>query len=127
MLVFDTFRPGEIIGTRSLTLDHALVDQWVTLYPEDRDSDRMPPGMTAVVMIRAYSEILQPRPPGNVHGAQRFEIARLPRIGDTLVTTISCESKQLKGERRWVRFVSETRRADGTPMFTGLMTTLWAA
>lgn len=127
MFLFDTFKPGSLIGTRRLTLDAALLAQWVTLFPEDSDGDRMPAGMTAAVMIRAYSDVLLPRPPGNVHGAQRFEIARLPRVGDTLVTTIGCDSKELKGERRWVRFASETRRDDGTPMFTGLMTTLWAA
>jgi hypothetical protein len=127
MFLFDTFAPGTIIGTRALTLDAALVDRWITLFPEDRNGDRMPAGMTAAVMSRAYSDVLRPRPPGNVHGAQRFEIAHLPRVGDTLVTTISCDSKEMKGERRWVRFASETRRDDGTPMFTGLMTTLWAA
>jgi hypothetical protein len=127
MFVFDTFTPGKAIGTRSLTLDSALIERWVALFPEDRDGDRMPAGMTAAVMIRAYSDILQPRPPGNVHGSQIFQIARLPRVGDTLVTTIACESKELKGERRWVRLASDTRREDGTSMFTGLMTTLWAA
>lgn len=127
MFVFETFAPGTIIGTRALTLDAALVDRWIALFPEDRNGDRMPAGMTAAVTIRAYADVLQPRPPGNVHGAQRFEIARLPRISDTLVTTITCDSKELKGERRWVRFASDTRRDDGTPMFTGLMTTLWAA
>jgi hypothetical protein len=127
VFLFETFTPGVVIGTRSLTLDSAFVERWLSLFPEDRDGDRMPVGMTAAVMIRAYSDVLQPRPPGNVHGAQRFEIARLPRIGDTLVTTIACDSKELKGERRWVRIASETRRDDGTTMFTGLMTTLWAA
>jgi hypothetical protein len=127
MFLFDTFTPGTIIGTRTLTLDATLVERWIALFPEDHNGDRMPAGMTAVVMSRAYSDVLQPRPPGNVHGAQRFEIASLPRIGDTLMTTIACDGKELKRERRWVRFTSETRRDDGTPMFTGLMTTLWAA
>jgi hypothetical protein len=127
MFLFETFAPGVVIGVRSLTLEPALVDNWVSLFPEDRDDDRMPAGMTAVIMSRAYSDMLRPRPAGNVHGAQRFSIKRLPRIGDTLVTTIACDSKELKGERRWVRFACETHHADGTPMFTGLMTTLWAA
>jgi hypothetical protein len=126
MFLFDTFEPGKLIGTRTLTLDRNLVERWLTLYPEDRDGERMPPGMTATVYSRAYSDILLPRPPGNVHGAQQFKIARLPSIGDTLVTSLSCESKELKGDRHWVRFVSETRRDDRTLLFSGLMTTLWA-
>jgi hypothetical protein len=126
MFLFDTFEPGKLIGTRVLTLDPELVERWLQLFPDDRDGERMPAGMTAAVYSRAYSDILQPRPPGNVHGAQRFEIVQLPSIGDTLVTSLSCESKELKGDRRWVRFVSETRRDDHTLLFSSLMTTLWA-
>lgn len=126
MFLFDTFEPGTLIGTRSLTLERALVERWLRLFPDDRDGERMPAGMTAAVYSRAYSDILLPRPPGNIHGAQRFKIARLPSIGDALVTDLSCESKELKGGRRWVRFSSETRGDDRTLLFSGLMTTLWA-
>jgi len=126
MFLFDTFEPGKPIGTRTLTLGRELVEPWLMLYPEDRDGERMPPGMTAVVYSRAYSDILLPRPPGNVHAAQQFRIAQMPSIGDTLITSLSCEGKELKGDRRWVWFTSETRRDDRTLLFSGLMTTLWA-
>ncbi|WP_298279865.1 hypothetical protein [uncultured Bradyrhizobium sp.] len=126
MFLFETFEPGKTIGSRTLTLSAELLQRWLTLFPDDRDGERMPPGMTAAVYSRAYSDILQPRPPGNVHGQQLFTIAKLPVVGDTLVTELRCEGKELKGERRWVRFGSETRRADGELMFSGLMTTLWA-
>lgn len=126
MFLFDAFEPGKLIGTRSLTLDRDLVERWLTLFPDDRDGERMPAGMAAAVYSRAYSDILQPRPPGNVHGAQRFKVVKLPWVGDRLVTSLSCESKEMKGDRRWVRFSSETRRDDHTLLFSGLMTTLWA-
>jgi hypothetical protein len=126
MFLFDTFEPGKTIGSRTLTLDRDLLEQWFALYPDDRDSERMPPGMMAAVYSRAYSSILQPRPPGNVHGQQSFTVSKLPVVGDTLVTDLRCEGKEVKGERRWVRFASDTRRADGELMFSGLMTTLWA-
>ena len=126
MFVFDTFQPGQPIGMGELRLDRDLVERWLSLYPEDRDGDRMPAGMTAVVLMRAYADAANPRPPGNVHGEQRFSIARLPEIGDRLITTLVCDGKELKGGRRWVRIASETRRDDGTLLFTGLMTTLWA-
>lgn len=126
MFVFETFEPGKLIGRRNMVLGRDLVEQWLTLFPADRDGDTMPPGMMAAVYIRAYSDILVPRPPGNVHGQQLFTVNRMPKIGDELVTELSCEGKELKGGRRWVRFGSETRRADGELMFSGLMTTLWA-
>lgn len=125
MFLFDTFEPGKLIGTRTLTLERELLERWFQLFPDDRDGNRMPPGMMAVVYSRAYSDILQPRPPGNVHGAQQFSIAEMPSVGDTLITSLSCEGKELKGERRWVRFASETRRDDATLLFSGVMTTLW--
>ncbi|MGB3488338.1 MAG: hypothetical protein WBA37_13180 [Xanthobacteraceae bacterium] len=126
MFVFETFEPGKLIGRRNMVLGRELVEQWLTLFPADRDGDTMPPGIMAAVYIRAYSDILVPRPPGNVHGQQLFTVNRMPKIGDELVTELSCEGKELKGGRRWVRFGSETRRADGELMFSGLMTTLWA-
>jgi hypothetical protein len=126
MFVFEAFSPGSEIGSRDLVLDAALGESWFALFPEDRDGARMPPGLTAVVFMRAYSDILLPRPPGNVHGAQQFRIERLPEFGQTLTTSISCARKELKGERRWVTFASETRAADGGLLFAGLMTTLWA-
>ncbi len=126
MFLFETFDPGKTIGSRTLTLNRELLEEWLTLFPEDRDGERMPPGMMAAVYSRAYSSILQPRPPGNVHGQQLFTLSKLPKVGDTLVTDLRCEGKELKGERRWVRFASDTRRSDGELMFSGLMTTLWA-
>jgi len=126
MFLFETFEPGAMIGTGSLILDAKLVRRWHTLFPEDRASDVMPAGMTAVVLIRTYSDLLQPRPPGNIHGAQVFEVTRLPRLGDTIKTILTCQSKEMRGERRWVRFNLDATAADGTALFTGLMTTLWA-
>lgn len=126
MFLFDTFEAGMPIGSRTLVLGRELLEQWLTLFPADRDGERMPPGMMAAVYSRAYSDILQPRPPGNVHGQQVFTVSQMPVVGDTLVTDLRCEGKELKGERRWVRFASDTRRADGVLMFSGQMTTLWA-
>lgn len=126
MFLYDTFEPGKLIGTRTLTLERNLFDRWFQLFPDDRDGDRMPLGMMAVVYSRAYSDILLPRPPGNVHGAQQFSVVEMPSVGETLVTTLSCASKEMKGERRWVKFGSETRREDATLLFSGVMTTLWA-
>lgn len=126
MYLFETFEPGQLIGRGTLRLGRDLVEQWLTLFPADRDGDTMPPGMMAVIYSRAYSSIVLPRPPGNVHGQQVFTVKRMPMIGDELVTDLRCEGKELKGDRRWVRFGSDTRRADGELMFSGLMTTLWA-
>jgi uncharacterized OB-fold protein len=126
VFTFERFEPGKWLGSRTLVLDDGLVEQWLALFPEDRNGRTMPPGMMAAVFSRAYSSILQPRPPGNVHGEQDFTISRLPEIGDTLNTDLRCASKEAKGERLWVRFASETRNQQGELMFSSVMTTLWA-
>lgn len=126
MYLYDTFEPGQVIGERTLTLDSTLLQRWFEIFPQDSGGASIPAGLTAVIFIRAYSDLLQPRPPGNVHGAQTFEVRRLPQSGETVVTSLSCAGKELRGERRWVRFASETRSQAGDHLFSGLMTTLWA-
>lgn len=126
MFTFQTFEPGTLIGTREYVFDSDALADWLKLFPEDANGDVMPPGMMAAITMRAYSDALKPRPPGNVHGSQRFEIRRLPRIGATLVTDLVCEAKELKKERRWVHLKTFTRWA-GEPAFEGRMSILWAA
>ena len=127
MFVYANFAIGEEIGCRDLVIAPELVARWRELFPEDRTGDVMPAGMVAIVTSRAYASILMPRPPGNVHGAQRFELFRLPRIGERVTTALSCAHKEMKGERRWVRFATATADADGNLCFRGEQTVLWAA
>lgn len=127
MFVYDGYVAGTAIGARDYLFDEVALRQWLALFPDDVDGDRMPAGMTAVVCMRAYSEILSPRPPGNVHAAQTFTLLRPPRLGDRLVTRISCRAKELKRDRRWVWLRSETTTSDGSVAFTGDMGVIWAA
>ncbi len=128
MYVYETFTPGTVIGEARYLFDRAALDQWLALFPEDANGETMPPGMVAAVTIRAYMALIDPRPPGNIHAAQNFRIARMPRVGDRLATTIRCAAKELKKGRRWVALETETRDAgDGSPLFSGRMTTVWAA
>ena len=126
-LTFEQFQPGESFGSLTYTLDKGVFDSWTALYPHDPATDTMPHGMTAPVFMRAYAELVQPRPPGNVHGAQRFEVSRLPRLGETLTTTVTCAGKELKGSRRWVTLEGITTGEGGALAFRSVMTILWAA
>ena len=126
-LTYERFTPGAVMGEREQVLDEAAFRRWFALFPEDERGDLMPAGMVASVVMRAYSDILQNRPPGNVHGSQRFEIARLPRRGDRLVTELCCTEKSLRKERRWVNLKTVTRDAEGRQLFTGEMAIMWAA
>ena len=129
MLHFDGFEPDALLGEHRLLLTAELLAQWRALFPEDSTGNVAPRGMAAILSSRAYCAVVAPRPPGNVHGAQRFEIRRMPSVGETVLTRISCASKRLKDGRRWVQFrmVGMVASGDGTPCFEGLMTVLWAA
>lgn len=127
MLTFDSMNVGAEMGRRDLVLDDGLMERWLRLFPDDRTGDTMPVGMMAAVTMRAYAEILQPRPPGNVHGAQQFQVIRLPRVGERLTTVMTCAGKELKRDRRWVDFATETTGEGGDVCYRGRMTILWAA
>lgn len=86
----------------------------------------MPSGLTSVVVFRAYHEIVTPRPPGNIHGAQRCTVHRLPLRGETLTTTVQCESKEEKKGRKFVYLKFETCGEDGKAAFTSDMTSIVA-
>ncbi len=87
----------------------------------------MPPAMVAMVIMRAFIEILHDRPRGNVHAGQKFWISRLPQLNERMTTTLRCVGKEEKSNRRWLTFGSDTRDAAGRPLFRGQMTTIWAA
>lgn len=127
MFTFDGYVPGAFIGERHFRFDQEALNQWLALFPDDADGDLLPPGMMAVITSRAYSDILQPRPPGNVHAAQTYTLLTRPVVGAQLTTRLCCAHKEWKKERRWVRFRTETSDEHGTLVFTGDMTVIWAA
>jgi len=128
VFTFDKFQPGATLGTSSETLTPALLAEWTALYPWDQPADGDAPlGMTSVLMMRAYLKIVTPRPPGNVHGSQRFTVGAPPRVGETVDSTVRCLAKTMKGERRFVDLELIATGAHGRPLFTGVMTMLWAA
>jgi hypothetical protein len=126
MITYDGFAPPQVMGVRELVLDDALLRAWHGLFHTEGADEVMPHGMVAAITMRAYTDILQPRPPGNVHAAQRFDLLRLPRRGERLTTTVSCLGKEIRKGRRWVTFGIETSGTDG-PAFRGRTTMIWAA
>lgn len=126
MITYDTFIPGEVMGSSEAVLDAAKLRAWSDLFPEDDLNGVMPHGMVAAIAMQAYAEVVQPRPPGNVHAAQHFDLLRLPRAGERLTTTITCLAKELRKERRRVTLEMDCVGSEG-PAFRGRMTVLWAA
>ncbi|GHF65343.1 hypothetical protein [Seohaeicola zhoushanensis] len=128
MITFEDFEPGRSFGSVPVTLDDRLWSNWTRLYPGDSAcAPEMPEGMTAVLVMKAYMELVAPRPPGNVHASQSFEVTRLPRLGETVTTTVTCTGKELRNGRRWIDLATESRDAEGQHLFNGRMRMIWAA
>ena len=126
MITFDSFTPGEVMGSSAEVLDAAKLRAWSALFPEDDLDGVMPHGMVAAIAMRAYAAVVQPRPPGNIHAVQRFDLFRLPRAGERLVTTVTCIGKEVRKDRLRVTLLMDTGGEEG-PAFRGRMTVLWAA
>lgn len=127
MFTFDKFEVGATYGSCRFHVSREMVEAWRKLYPEDETASFMPPGMASVITMHAYGSIITPRPPGNIHGNQRFEFKRLPRVDETLDTTIRCEAKEERKGRHVVHLIFETRAADGEVVLIGRFTSIVAA
>ena len=84
----------------------------------------MPSGLVILMQQQAYKRIVTPRPPGHVQGRQEFKVIAFPRPGVTVLTDVSCISKEIRKERRWVRMGFEGRTMEGTPVYSGINTVL---
>ncbi|MFQ6690572.1 hypothetical protein OMF49_17415, partial [Bordetella pertussis] len=84
-------------------------------------------GLTVALMIRAYLNVVTPRPPGNIHAQQILSIDGLPGVGETVRSRIRCLGKEIRRERRYLQLevsgVGERERN----LYTGRMNLIWAA
>jgi acyl dehydratase len=128
MLTFDGFQPGHSFGEATVALDEAMMQRWVALFPQDAAcAPLMPEGMAAVMVMNAYMDLVGPRPPGNVHASQQFQLHSLPRIGQSVRTRVTCRGKELRNGRRWIDLETDSRDETGALLFTGAMRLIWAA
>jgi hypothetical protein len=128
MITYANLSPGTVLGNCSFAFTPEALAKWAKLFPDDAQCQpAMPPAMIAMVTMQAFMEIMQDRPPGNIHAAQKFQLSRLPQLGEQLITTLRCAEKEIKSGRRWISFESETIDGSGQLVFRGEMKTIWAA
>jgi len=128
VILFADFQPGTAMGSLTETPDAQQIAQWAELYPWDAPEDgTLPRGMATVLMMRAYLDVVSPRPPGNLHARQQMRLLAPIHAGQAVTTTIACASKEMKGERRKLELTAEGRGSDGRALFTGTITLYWAA
>ncbi|NYT84148.1 hypothetical protein [Pollutimonas harenae] len=129
-ILFDDFIPGESLGSCELEYDEALVQGWQRIFGRNqgRTGGKAEAASAAVIlMMRAYLAVVSPRPPGNIQARQSIEYASLPQPGQSLLVALDCQSKEMKRGRRYVELLAQGSHSDGSPVFKGVLTLVWAA
>lgn len=128
---YDDFTAGGALGTVEVMLDARRLDLWNRVYagvggavaPGD---DAVPHGLVVAAMMEGFIEVIQPRPPGNIHAGQKLGFTGRPiRPGTRLSLVFTCLAKEIKRERRWLTF--GVRILDGRrPTASGEISAIWA-
>lgn len=128
VVTFAELTPGRAFGEASFTCSEELLAKWRAIYPELRGPGPglVPPGLSAVIYMDAYTRLVSPRPEGNVHATQRFRWHRLARVGETLRTTVSVGGTEVRDGRQRATFRSRTVDAAGGAVLDGQMVVIWA-
>ncbi|MGE3594139.1 MAG: hypothetical protein AB7N70_01220 [Dehalococcoidia bacterium] len=124
---YDSLLTGTRIGAASLCMDHETLRLWARVYGPLAKSEHLPSAAAPLLLMQAFTTIVSPRPPGNLHVSQSCNIYRLPRVGSVIAATVDCIHKELRGDRRLVDFHIELRNADGSSLIaSGLTRIFWA-
>lgn len=129
MLTFEKLKIGKIYGQSTFECTLEKVKQWNEIYfPESKEEKFtfLSPGMSGIIVMNTYDSALKGRPPGNVHGSQKFHFYRPITIGETLTTTLSIQDKFIKKNRKWVVIKTKTYSKNQTLLLEGTMNILWA-
>ena len=124
---YDRFIEGSAIGSTLKQLDSNTIDRWNVIYDSGRFLDHMPRGLAQVIIMSAYTEVVQPRPPGNLHLGQNVEVYGIPKVGDQMSCKVFCIGKQKKKGKCLVTFqVDVGLVSTSVTLFKGQLTVLWA-
>lgn len=125
-ILFNDIHPGVVMGEWVETYSEAHATKWLALFGHGPEAAQAA-SMATVYMMRAFLNVVAPRPPGNIHAKQTLRMKGLPKIGETLTMTVACEGKELRRERRYVDLSVKARGEGERPIFEGLISLIWAA
>lgn len=130
-VAFSHFQPGTALGEHVEPYTAELAATWQAIFgqhPADGAGGPAEAASVAVVLaMRAYLTVVSPRPPGNVQARQRFQLHRLPHVGETVRSVVHCTDKQVKRERFYVDLQVQGTGEGGRALYTGVLSLIWAA
>jgi len=130
-ILFEHFVPGELLGVHSETYTPGQARRWQSIFgataADGADGPAEQSSMAVVMMMRAYLNVVAPRPPGNIHARQQLDMHGVPRRGEAVRLAVRCLDKAMRRERRYVELQVSGNGEDGRPLFSGHLTLIWAA
>lgn len=127
-ILFEHFQPGTTMGEIVQTFEPRLSQCWRSIFgAQDSGEQAEGAGIAVAMMMRGYLGIVTPRPPGNVHARQRFTLHATPRQGEAIRTVVTCVSKEIKRERRYVELQAIGTGTGERPIYAGTLNLIWAA
>lgn len=124
---YDTFIPGATLGDWEEPLDDRLVKAWKRLFGDQTDQSAQRAGLIVALMMRAYLNVVAPRPPGNIHARQELSIQDLPQPGEVIRSRVRCISKEIRRDRRYLQLEISGWGEQNRALYTGNMRLIWAA
>ncbi|MBW3098176.1 hypothetical protein [Pseudohoeflea coraliihabitans] len=122
---FERFSPGLAFGETTIRLDRARLERWQAIYGKAGE-DSVPRGLLVTAMMEAYLDLIQPRPPGNIHASQKLTFGpRAARLNEPLALHVTCGDKTTRKGRGWVTF-EVTVKAGEDMLLRGEIRTIWA-
>ena len=121
------FLPGSALGEHVEAYSPELAAAWRAIFGTAEPGPAEGASLALVLAMRAYLTVVSPRPPGNVQARQRFTLHRQPRAGETVRSEVRCLDKQIKRERRYLDLQVQGQGDDASPIYTGVLSLIWAA
>ena len=124
---FERFIAGSSIGSTIQEVTSDELKYWETIYGINPSKGDVPLGLVQVKVMSAYTDVVQPRPKGNIHLGQRVEVRSVPPIGRPMLAAVGCKEKRQKRDKNLVLFqVKVSDQASGDFLFEGALTIAWA-
>jgi len=125
-ILWDDFQPGTALGEITQTFTPALARAWQDIFGEG-SGPAEGAGIAVAMMMRGFLNVVAPRPPGNVHARQHFELLATPVPGEAIRTRVDCRSKEMRRGRRYLELQIQGSGAADRPVYRGVLTLIWAA
>jgi hypothetical protein len=125
---WEDFQPGASLGEITQAFEPSLATAWRGIFGHDSAGGPAEgAGIAVAMMMRGYLGVVTPRPPGNVQARQRFKLDAVPRQGEAIRTVVTCLSRDIRRERRYLDLEVRGTGAGGRAVYSGILTLIWAA